>query len=85
MGISLPVLLVFHFSSLLSYFFYILFSDNHFAFMHYFFFGMVLITTFCTMLQTSVHSSSGNLSDIIPRICLSLPLFNHKGFDLCHI
>ena len=34
-------------------------SDNHFAFLHFFFLGMVLITAFCTMSQTSVHSSSG--------------------------
>ena len=37
-------------------------SDNHFAFLHFFFLGMVLITTSCTMLWTSVRSSSGTLS-----------------------
>ena len=37
-----------------------------------------------TMLQTFVHSSSGTLSDLIPWIYLSLPLYNHKGFDLGH-
>ena len=37
-------------------------SDNHSVFLHFFFLGMVLITTFCTMSQTSVHSSSGSLS-----------------------
>ena len=36
-------------------------SHNHFAFLHLFFFGMVLITASCTVLQTSVHSSSGTL------------------------
>ena len=36
-------------------------SDNHFAFLHFFFFGMVLLTASCTVLQTSVHSSSGTL------------------------
>ena len=41
-------------------------SDNHFAFLHSFFLGMVLITTSCTMLQTSIHSSSGTLSYLIP-------------------
>ena len=41
-------------------------SDNHFAFLHFFFLGMVLITAFCTMSQTSVHSSSGTVSDLIP-------------------
>ena len=37
-------------------------SDNHFAFLHFFFLGMVLITASCTMSWTSVHSSSGTLS-----------------------
>ena len=59
-------------------------SDNHFAFLHFFFLGMVLITASCTMLQTCAHSSSGTLSDLIPWIYLSLPLYNHKGFDLGH-
>ena len=44
-------------------------SDNHFAFLHFFFLGMVLITASCTMSWTSVHSYSGLcLSDIIPWI-----------------
>ena len=38
------------------------FSDNHFAFLHFFFFEMVLITASCTMLGTSIHSSLGTLS-----------------------
>ena len=33
-------------------------SDNHFAFLHFFFLGMVLIPVCCTVSQTSVHSSS---------------------------
>ena len=37
-------------------------SDNHFAFLHFFFLGMVLITAFCTMSWTSAHSSSGTVS-----------------------
>ena len=32
-------------------------SDNHFAFLHFFFLWMVLITTSCTISRTSVHSS----------------------------
>ena len=36
-------------------------SDHHFAFLHFFFFGMVLVTTFCKMLHSSVHSSSGTM------------------------
>ena len=37
-------------------------SDNHFAFLHFFFFGMVLITASCTVSRTSIHSFSGTLS-----------------------
>ena len=37
-------------------------SDNHFAFFHFFFLGMLLITVSCTMSWTSTHSSSGTLS-----------------------
>jgi len=37
-------------------------SDNHFAFLLFFFFGMVLFTTSCTVLQSSIHSYSGTLS-----------------------
>ena len=37
-------------------------SDNHFAYLFFFFFGMVLVTASCTVLWTSVHSSSGTLS-----------------------
>ena len=43
----------------------------------------VLLTTTCTMLQTSIHSSSGTLSTRSnPLNLLSPPLCNHKGFDL---
>ena len=59
-------------------------SDNHFASLHFFFLVMVLITASCTMAQTSVHSSSGTLLDLIPRIYLLLPLYNCNGFDLGH-
>ena len=38
------------------------FSDKHFAFLDFFFLGMVLMTASCTRSQTSVHSSSGILS-----------------------
>ena len=37
-------------------------SDNHFAYLHFFFLGMVLISVSCIMSQTSIHSSSGTLS-----------------------
>ena len=57
-------------------------SDNHFAFLHFFFLWMVLITVSYAMSRTSVHSSSDTLSDLIPWLYLSLPLYNCKGFDL---
>ena len=41
-------------------------SDSHFAFLHFFSMGMVLILVSCTMSWTSVHSSSGTLSDLAP-------------------
>ena len=47
-------------------------SDSHFAFLHFFFLGMVLILVSCTMSWTSVHSSSGTLSDLVPYIYFSL-------------
>ena len=37
-------------------------SDNCFAYLHFFSLGIVLITTSCTVLWTSIHSSSGTLS-----------------------
>ena len=37
-------------------------SDNHFALLHFFFLGMVLISASCTVSRTSVHNSSGTLS-----------------------
>ena len=60
------------------------FSDKHFAFFHFFFLGVVLITASCIMSRTSIHSSLGTLSDLIPWICFSLPLYNFNGFDLGH-
>ena len=59
-------------------------SNSHFAVLHFFFLGVVLISASCTMSWISAHSSSGTLSDLIPWIYLSLPLYNCKGFDLGH-
>ena len=56
--------------------------DNHFAFLHFFFFGIILVTISYTMLQASIHSSSYSLST---RSNLSPPLYNYKGFYLGHI
>ena len=58
-------------------------SDNQFAFWHLFFLGIVLI-----ILPVQCHKPHSIvlqalcLSDLIPWIYLSLPLYNHKGFDL---
>ena len=60
------------------------FSDKHFAFLHFFFLGMVLITASCTMSQTSVHSSSGTLSIRSNPLNLFVTFSNCKGFDLGH-
>ena len=42
------------------------------------------LTISCTVLWTSIHSSSGTPSDLIPWIYLSLLLYNYNGFDLGH-
>ena len=41
-------------------------SESHFAFLHLFFLGMVFVPVSCTMSWTSIHSSSGTLSDLGP-------------------
>ena len=61
MGISFLSSFAFCFSSFHSYFCKAS-SDSHFAFLHCFSMGMVLIPVSCTMSQTSIHSSSGTLS-----------------------
>ena len=52
-------------------------SDSHFAFLHFFFLGMVLITATCTVLDEplSMVLQALCLSDLIPWIYLSLPLY----------
>ena len=40
-------------------------SDNHFAFLHFFFLGMVLVTTSQTTVWTSVHTSFSTLANQI--------------------
>ena len=37
-------------------------SDSHFAFLHFFFLGVILLPVSCTMSRTSILSSSGPLS-----------------------
>ena len=41
-------------------------SDSYFAFLHFFFLEMVLIPISHTVSRTSVRSSSGTLSDLVP-------------------
>jgi len=54
-------------------------SDNQLVILHFFFFGMVLVTIYCTMFQTSIHSSSALcLSDLIPWIYSPPLLYNHE-------
>ena len=56
------------------------FLDNHFAFLHFILFGVILVTTSCTSLQTSIHSSSSALSTTLTleSIChLHCILINH--------
>ena len=60
LGVSFPFSFACHFSSFFGY--CKASSDNHFASLHFFFFGIVLVTVSCTMLPTSVHSSSGTPS-----------------------
>ena len=56
-------------------------SDNHLAFLHFFFFGIVLVTASCTMLWTSVHSHLGILSTRINPLNLFVtPVYNHEWF-----
>ena len=57
-------------------------SDNHFAYLLFFFLGIVLITVSYTTSWTSIHSSSGTLSVKPNPLNLSRPLYNHKGVDL---
>ena len=58
--------------------------DNYFAFLHFFFLGMVLITASCVQCYEPPSGvlQALCLSDLIPWIYLSLPLYNCKGFDL---
>ena len=61
------------------------FSENHFAFLHFFFFGMVLVTASCTILwSSSIVLQAFSLPDLIPWMYPLPSLYNHKGFDLGH-
>ena len=61
-------------------------SDNHFAFLYFFFsWGWSWSLSFVQCHEPpSIVLQALCLSDLIPWICLSLPLYNHKGFDVGH-
>ena len=84
MGISFLFSFAFHF--LLFSAIFKASSDNHFVFLHFFFLGMVLITTPVQCYEPlSVVLQALCALDLIPWICLLLPLYIHMGFDLGHI
>ena len=53
-----------------------------FAFLHFYLFGMVLVTASCIMSWTSVHNSWSSLSTRSNPLNSSLSLYTHKRFDL---
>ena len=57
-------------------------SDNLFAFLHFFSFGMILVTGSCTVLQTYIHSSSDILSTRSNPLNLFLLLLTIHIFEL---
>ena len=64
MGISFLFSFAFHFPSFHSYLEGLL--RQPFCLLHFFSMGMVLILVSCTVSRTSIHSSSGTLSDLVP-------------------
>ena len=44
-------------------------SDDHFAFLYFFFLRIVLVTASCTVLRTSIHSSSGTQTWSLESAC----------------
>ena len=57
-------------------------SDNHFDFLHFFFLGWSWSLPPVQCLKPPfIVLQVLRLSDLIPSICFSLPLYNHKGFD----
>ena len=60
--VGISFLFSFAFASLLFTAIFKASSNSHFAFLHFFFLGMVLFPVSCTISWTSVYSSSGSLS-----------------------
>ena len=71
------------FASLLSSTIFKTYSDNHFAFLHFFslrwFWSLPPVQYYKPL---SIVLQAFCLPDLIPWIYLSAPLYNHKGFDL---
>ena len=60
-------------------------SDNHSAFLHLFFLGMVLVTTPVQCYEPPpIVPQVLCLPGLIPWICSPSPLYNHKGLDSGH-
>ena len=60
-------------------------SENHFAFLHFFFLGDGLVPCLLHSHEPpSIVHQALCLSDLMPWIYFSLPLYNHMGFDLGH-
>ena len=60
-------------------------SDNHFAFLHFFFFEWFWsLPPIQHYKSPSIVLQALCLPDLFPCIYLSFPLYNHKGFDLGH-
>ena len=60
-------------------------SNNHFAFLHFFFLGMALIPALGQCHEPPpIILQALCLSDLIPWIYFSLPVYYHKVFDLGH-
>ena len=57
-------------------------SNNHSSFFSFLFVGDSFDHHLLYNVMNLIHSSSGTLSDLSPWTYLSLPLYNHKGFDL---
>ena len=61
------------------------FSDNNFAFLHYFFFGWFWsLPPVQSYEPPSIVFQALCLPDLVSWIYSSPPLYNHKGFDLGH-
>ena len=79
MGLSFLFSFAFHFSSFLSYLQGLL--NNHFAFLHFFFLGLVLVTTCYIVLQTSIHSCIPQMLHLVYVVCSNIKLLSQRKFQ----